>query len=73
MEQAAGRGLRLWQSWPRPLQNERLSPGPWGGGMGGLYADSYTSCGADTPLTGTWVGQRGESSGGLGVEVEGVE
>lgn len=29
-------------------------------GAGGLYVDGYTSRGADTPLTGTWVGQRGE-------------
>lgn len=35
MEQAAGRGPRLWWSWPAPLQNERLSPGPWGGGTAG--------------------------------------
>lgn len=30
MVQAAGRGPRLVQSWPAPLQNERLSLGPWG-------------------------------------------
>ncbi|KAI9521741.1 hypothetical protein NQZ68_003896 [Dissostichus eleginoides] len=35
MEQAAGRGPRLVQSWPAPLQNERLSPGLWGGGTAG--------------------------------------
>lgn len=35
MEQAAGRGPRLVQRWPAPLQNERLSPGPWRGGMAG--------------------------------------
>lgn len=59
MVQAAGRGPRLVQSWPAPLQNERLSLGPWGeegvgwvaGGEAGvdlLYVDSYTSRRAGT-------------------------
>lgn len=59
MEQAAGRGPRLVQSWPAPLQNERLSPRPWGGGTAGVGGRLYTSRRADTPLTGTWVGQQG--------------
>ncbi len=76
MEQAAGRGPRLVRSWPAPLQNERLSPGPWGGGtvgVGALYVDGYTSRGADTPLTGTWVVQRGERSVEPGGSAAGVE
>lgn len=35
-----------------------------GGGGGSLYVDGYTSRGADTPLTGTWVGQREERGAG---------
>lgn len=75
MEQAAGRGPRLVQSRPAPLQNERLSPGPWGGGTegaGGLYVDGYTSRRADTPLKGTWVGQR-EARGAWSCWGAGVE
>lgn len=70
MVQAAGRGPRLVQSWPAPLQNERLSLGPWGEeGVGWVVGGSRGGsplCGqlhqsqSRHPLTGTWVGQQGD-------------
>lgn len=53
MAQAAGHGLRLWQSWTRALQMK-----DWALGHGN------TSREADAPLTGTWEGQWGEGRGG---------
>lgn len=48
----------------------KAEPGAIGRRHGGrgriLYVDSYTSRGADTPLTGTWARQRGERSVELG-------
>lgn len=48
----------------------RRHGGRRGGGV--LYVDGYTSRRADTPVTGTWVGQRAERSVELGggAEVE---
>lgn len=43
MAQAAGHGIRQWQSWARALQMKGWA---WGHGD--------TSRETDTPLTGTW-------------------